>query len=86
MASIEIDTSVIPSRVNEALDPTNSNPIHTPAVAGQTSMNVGVHCLLDLIPGGSLTDSGGIAWSISGGDPIKDYAISSLVGTPDAPP
>ncbi len=85
MLTIEINTGVIPPRVNEALDPAKDNPIHSPPTAGQRAMNVGVRCLLTAVPVGSLTNIGGIAWSISGGDAIKDYDISSLVGTPADP-
>lgn len=50
-------------------------------------MNVGVPVHLSLDAGGGiLTNIGGISWSISGGDPIKDYEISSYdPANPDDP-
>jgi hypothetical protein len=85
MITVELDTSVIPPRVVEALtEPTN--PIHSTTPVGQQAMNVGVRVRLTLdTDGGSLTNVAGIVWSISGGDAIKDYDISSLVGTPANP-
>ncbi len=85
MLTIELNTGVIPPRVSEALDPAKNNPIHSSPPAGQMAMNVGVRVFLTAVPVGSLTNIGGIAWSISGGDAIKDYDISSLVGTPADP-
>ena len=77
MITIQLDTGVIPARVQDALtEPTN--PIHSSTPAGQKAMNVGVRVRLTLdAGGGTLTNVGGITWSISGGAPIKDYEISS---------
>lgn len=86
MITIHLDTAVIPPRVQAALtEPTN--PIHSSTPAGQTAMNVGVPIRLTLdAGGGSLTNVGGITWSISGGAPIKDYEISAYDPTnPDDP-
>ena len=84
MITIELDTSVLPERALEAI--TQPNPIHSTTPAGQQAMNVGMDVRLTLNPGGgTLTNVGGISWSISGGGPIKDYEISSLLGTPAAP-
>ena len=85
MLSIQLDTSVIPPRALEALVE-STNLIHHPTPAGQEAMNVGVQVRLTLnTGGGTLTNTLGISWSISGGDAIKDYDISSLLGTPESP-
>lgn len=86
MITIQLDTGVIPPRVRDALsEPTN--PIHSSTPAGQEAMNVGVRIRLTLdAGGGTLTNVGGITWSISGGAPIKDYEISSYdPANPDDP-
>ncbi len=85
MITIELDTSVLPERALEAItQPTNL--IHSTTPAGQQAMNVGMRVRLTLNPaGGTLTNVSGISWSISGGAPIKDYEISSLLGTPSTP-
>ncbi len=77
MVTIQLDTGVIPPRVRNALTEPN-NPIHSSTPAGQEALNVGVPVRLTLdAGGGTLTNVGGITWSISDGDPIKDYEISS---------
>lgn len=86
MITVQLDTSVIPPRVQDALTEL-TNPIHSSPPAGQEAMNVGVPVRLTLdAGGGTLTNVGGITWSISGGAPIKDYEISSYdPANPDDP-